>query len=186
MLKLSLAAVVGTGFIYSGWKTFFMFRSTDLSILDRNAKLLDALSETIIPQTDSVGASGAKVYSFILLNIKENTTRVNQNNFIDGLQDLIARTHSLFGHSFEECTFDQREEILTYYEHEGKTGEGTIGKVQAKIFGFSFFHLLKKLTVQGYCTSKEGMMQGLAYNAIPGKYISCQPLLTKQKVWATR
>ena len=82
MLKLSLAAVVGTGFIYSGWKTFFMFRSTDLSILDRNAKLLDALSETIIPQTDSVGASGAKVYSFIILNIKENTTRVNQNNFI--------------------------------------------------------------------------------------------------------
>jgi hypothetical protein len=186
MLQLTLKGTIAAAVLYGSWKSYGMFKSPDIFELDENHQLLDALCETIIPRTNTPGASDAKVYRYVILTLKENTTRVDQNNFIDGLVALRSHAISQFQLPFEMCSLDQKEETLSYFEEKGTKYEGTIGKIQTKVFGTSFFDQLKKLTVQGFCTSMEGCTKALAYDPTPGEYINCAPLIPDQKAWATK
>ncbi|MCH5720423.1 gluconate 2-dehydrogenase subunit 3 family protein [Niabella hibiscisoli] len=61
-----------------------------------------------------------------------------------------------------------------------------LNKVKTKLIGRSFISLLKDMTAIGYCTSELGATKGLAYEAVPVKFIACMPLIQGQKSWATK
>ena len=71
-------------------------------------------------------------------------------------------------------------------EEKGKPFPGIVGKVEKRLAGESFFTVLKKYTVLGYCTSEAGVTKALAYDYIPGKYVGDMPLAPGQKAWATQ
>ena len=186
MLKGSLLLSAGIGLSFSGWKTYSVFKSPDLSYLDFNKELIDSLTETIIPRTDTPGASDAEVFKYVIMTIKENISRRDQNTFINGLVDVQDKSLSDFGEPFEKCSPEQQEKILLHFQERGIQLTGMFGRVQSKVLGSSFFKILKRLTLEGYCTSEIGCTQGMDYDLVPGKYEPCIPLKPNQKAWSTK
>lgn len=179
-------ALIGGGatIFYSGLKGYRIFKAPELEKLHVFQPLIDSLAEAIIPATDSPGAMAAEAGTFVSLMVKDCANRTTQNNFIEGLTDLSLYVHLHYGRSFQDCPADEQSAILKHFE--GKGYRGLIGKVQARLLGYSFFSTLKKYTVLGYCLSRPGATEGLRYDYIPGKYIGIVPLQPGQKAWATR
>jgi hypothetical protein len=170
---------------YSGYKIWDWTKAPDLEYLEKHKTLILALSETIIPATDSPGAKDAGVDDFIITMIKDCTERKSQNKFIDGLKELERFCHSSFNKFFVECSLNEKKQTLIHFEERGKSYGGIMGKVENRFFGRSFFATLKRLAAEGYCTSEIGATKGLSYLFIPGKFVGCMPLQQGQKAWAT-
>ncbi len=169
---------------YLGFRSYNIYKTPDLKILDKHKDLIAHLAETIIPKTQSPGAMEAGVGNFIDHMVKNAANTQTQNNFLEGLEDLVDWTQQQFNKSFMFCSQQEKIAVLTHFEEKGKSPGGFIGKVEAKLLGDSFFSTLKKFTVIGYCTSMEGVTNGLAYDYIPGKFRSIIKLEPGQKSWA--
>ncbi len=161
-------------------------KKPDLVYFSSQKQLLAALSETIIPSTDTPGATEAGVADFIVKMVTENMDIVAQNRFIDGLKSVDLFSKDTFAKSYIECTEEQKNAIMRHFEEESKPLKGTAGKVQRKLFGPPFFPILKEYTCIGYCTSMLGVTQGLAYTLVPGRFAGCVPMTENQKSWATK
>ncbi|MFY8021085.1 MAG: gluconate 2-dehydrogenase subunit 3 family protein [Bacteroidia bacterium] len=171
---------------FGGWKAYQIFKTPDISSLKNNLPLLNALAQTIIPRTDSPGAGDANAAKYIADILAKCYDKKTQNRFLDGLDQIQNKAVSRFDLNFENCSEEQRIELLKEAEKEGKTLPGSVGKLQKKLLGDSFFTTLKELTCEAYCTSMEGMNQGLAYDYVPGKFQGCITLTPGQKSWATK
>ncbi len=171
---------------YSGYTWYDWNKKPDLGFLERKRNLIASLADTIIPATDTPGASEAGVQDFIITMIKDCTGAREQNKFIDGLQDLEKYCSSRYDKSFIECLPEQRYAVLQHFEKHATLFSGVGAKVQDRLVGRSFFTTLKEYTAQGYCSSELGATRGLAYLPIPGKYLGCIPLQPGQRSWATK
>ncbi|NQY68573.1 MAG: gluconate 2-dehydrogenase subunit 3 family protein, partial [Flavobacteriales bacterium] len=104
--------------------------------------------------------------------------------FINGLMELNKESITLYNIPFEECSkYEQGKLLNSLQEGESK---GIILKIRTKIFGTTFFSTLKRLTIEGYCTSELGATNHLAYKQIPGDFYELNMLSEKQKSWATK
>lgn len=186
MVKRSILGAIGLGILYSGWEAYSIYKTPNLEDLDKQVKLIDALTETIIPRTDTAGGSDAEVYLFVIYNLKRNTTKKSQNAFLEALEEIQKDAKDRFNLAFENCNPEQREQILLPYSLKANRMDGLTGKIQNRILGEPFFSVLKRLTIHGYCTSELGATQSFVYDAIPMEYKSCIPLKENQKSWATR
>ena len=175
-----------SGISITGYHLYDIFSKRDLEELNRNKKLIAQLAELIIPRTNTVGAIDVKAEETIILFLEKCTERGTQNNFIRGLTELKAYATSKFGNDFLECTLDQQSEVLLNFEEKSKSLLPIWGKLEKRFLGRPFFTVLKEYTTIAYCTSKDGASQGMAYNAIPGNFISCINLMKGQKSWATK
>jgi len=171
---------------FSGYKWVRMNRAPDLSFLDQHKTMIDDLAEVIIPRTDTPGAKDAGVGEFIVRMIKDASNRHTQNNFIDGLKAVESYVSDKYGRRFSDLNAAQQQEVVTRFRQKGRPFGGIVGKVEHRLLGKSFFTTLRELTVIGYCSSKAGATQGLAYDFIPGTYVSCMPVTANQKAWATK
>jgi hypothetical protein len=180
------AAITG---IYGGTEIYrqyhYIHDEPDLTVLDQNKGLISELADTIIPRTDTPGAKDAEVENYIIMIVKECSDVNTQNRFIEGLLELQRFSESKYGKKFELLNTQKREIILAVFEKKEAKMHGLAGKVQNRIFGKSFFTILKELSVQGYCTSEPGATLGLRYLDIPGSYNGCIPFVAGQKSWAT-
>ncbi|MHA4808135.1 gluconate 2-dehydrogenase subunit 3 family protein [Flavitalea flava] len=184
IIRISLS---GAGILAAagGYKWFSIRRAPDLAYATEQKSLIGALAETILPVTDSPGATDADVSSFILKMIKDCLERKEQHTFINGLKDIQGHCTHKYGKAYPQCDAGQQEAALAYFEEKGKPYGGIAGKVQGRVMGRSFFTLLKTYTVEGYCTSQPGATRGLAYLYIPGSFHGCIPMQPGQKAWAT-
>lgn len=180
---------MGGGLLLSlgGLEVYRLFKTPSFTSLEEHRELLADLADTIIPATDSPGAKEAGTGEFIIKMIRDCTDRKTQNKFIDGLDSLAAYTKHHYNKSFTQCRREEKEAILRHFELSGKpTLHGVAGKAEQRLLGESFFTVLKKYTVLGYCTSRQGATQALRYDYIPGKYTGRIPLMPNQKAWATQ
>jgi hypothetical protein len=175
----------GAAGLYGGVRGYHLLKEPELSRLTGFQPLINELAETIIPTTNTPGAKEAGVGEFISKMIRNCTGRKSQNNFVDGLGELVIYTDARYGKRFEDCNASQKKEVLQHFAKKGKRHSGMYGKAEKYLLGDSFFETLKKNTVLGYCTSKQGATQALSYDYIPGKYIGCTPLSAGQRAWAT-
>jgi len=184
IFRITLAGIglAGAGAAYEWWT---LVRSPDMPWLRNNKELIAALSESIIPATDSPGAREAGVADFIIKMITSCTPVKEQNTFISGLKAMQDRCRSKYGKPFQHCAPADQEAALLYFEQKGQPFKGAAGKLEARLTGRSFFRILKDYTVEGYCTSSAGATKGLAYLYIPGSFHGCIPLQPAQKGWAT-
>jgi hypothetical protein len=176
----------GAAVAWGGYKWYDWTKTPDLQFLEEHRNLISALAETIIPATDTPGASIAGVGDFIVVMIRDCTDRMSVNKFIDGLKDLTQYCRNHFDKSFEHCSASDQQAVLNHFEKKGTPYPGIIGKAQQAYLGRSFFSTLKNYTVQGYCTSQAGATRGLSYLYLPGSFHGCIPLQPGQKAWATR
>src|SRR5436853_225628 len=126
------------------------------------------IAAMIIPTTDTPGARAAQVHRFIDLLLAEWASDDERAQFLKGLADVDARARTAFGGDFLSATDAQRGTILTQLDAEAQRG-GERGPPP-------FFHLMKWVTVYGYCTSEVGATAELHYEVIPGSYDGCTEL----------
>ena len=142
-------------------------------------RMVDQLSEMIIPANDTPGAKEAGVAEFIDFmvankvwvtgrdeyqslgggrNSPQETIRIGgeiQEQFVLGLAWLNARSKSESGHEFMDCSADQQNGLLEELAYRAKYKPNTE-------IGREFFQLMRDYTVIGYYTTKVGL-ESLGY-----------------------
>lgn len=171
----------------SSYELIRLNRQPDFKYLASKKSLIAALAETIIPKTDTPGAKDAAVEDYIL-HAALNIIPIREvNTFIDGLQALEQTCKVKYNCRFENCSNEQRREILIKFRDDRPYPDRKLfKKIDRKLRGNTFFETLKQLTVVGYCTSEKGATQAMAYDYIPENYSSCISLQKGQKCWATK
>jgi hypothetical protein len=138
-----------------------------------------AITELILPRTDTPGATDVGVSEFIDLIVTEWYKPDERTRFLNGLADVDSRTQALFGKKFVESSPGQQAEILTALG-EQMTEEAEALRDQAQQYRGSsprpnqnFYYMLRGLTLTGYYTSEAGATRELDFQIIPGHYDGC-------------
>jgi hypothetical protein len=118
----------------------------------QNAAVI-ALSEGIIPQTDTPGAKAAKVNEFIDY-VLVDALKANRDQFLAGLAWIDERATRDFGRPFAGTTAEQQTALLTAIS----TPAALTGPDRQ---GAEFFGAIKSMTITGYYTSEIGMREEL-------------------------
>jgi hypothetical protein len=129
--------------------------------------LVDELTETIIPaDSHSGGAKAAKVADYIEHLVGSGLDETQKALWKDGLRLIDAMSQHRAGKSFVDASPEERIAVLTILsDHDDLTD---LPEVQ-------FFNELKRLTVDGYYTSKIGIHDELEYkgNRILQEFVGC-------------
>lgn len=137
-----------------------------------------AMSEVIIPATDTPGAKGAKVNEFIDLILTEWVTDEEKAVFLEGLAEADRRTNELFGHGFAAASPKEQAAIVQGFDDElaAQRNEKIRGWIPLwEVPKMPFFEQMRKLTLTGYYTSAIGQEQELKVEIIPGALHGCVP-----------
>ncbi|MGN7785715.1 gluconate 2-dehydrogenase subunit 3 family protein [Niabella sp. 22666] len=176
------ATVVGSVF-----EIIHLNKSIDTGYLRSRKKLIGALSELIIPATDTPGALEANVPDYIIRAVTVQIPKREANSFIAGLKEVEAISMSKHKKDFWDCSKAEQENILLRVKQiEVVSEKPLLHKIEKKIRGASFFDTLKELTVIGFCSSEAGATRALRYSFIPKEYDPCIPLKTGETSWATK
>jgi len=144
-----------------------------------------AISELIIPQTDTPGAKEARVNEFIDVILSEWYDEAEKSRFLAGLAEVDERSCKRFGKDFVECEKKEQTEVLTALDEELATVlQASEGLSHAQISQLGpalrpeehFFYMMKQLTLVGYCTSEVGFKQELHEHIIPPRHAACAPV----------
>ena len=131
------------------------------TILDehQNATVIQ-LSELIIPTTDTPGAKDAKVNEWVDLYLQD-LAEDKGHSFIMGLGWLDGYANKKYGAPFVALTEAQQVAILKELDGGAPADDLLPGK--------AFFNEIKRLTVQGYYTSRIGIAE-LNKEGVPSTY----------------
>ncbi|MDH5602383.1 MAG: gluconate 2-dehydrogenase subunit 3 family protein [Cyclobacteriaceae bacterium] len=133
--------------------------------------LLAEISETFLPATEEPGAKELGVHHYVTRLLTDCYEKEVQQSFLLGLKQLEEACDKSFGNTFNTCTPDEREEILTGID--GMPNEK--GELDALK---SFYPLMKRLTIEGYMKSEYVVTNVLKYKLVPGPYVACAPVGT--------
>ena len=136
-------------------------------------RLLEALVDVILPETDSPAASAAQTHRFIDVAADACATPAEKQVLRAGLADLGRAAREQHQRSFAELAPEAQAALLR------ERGESDASLPYDK----SFFKILKDYTLVGYFHSEIGATQALAYDPVPGGYQADIPLELNQKAW---
>lgn len=119
------------------------------------------LTEMILPTDDQPGAREARVgdyIDFVVFSAQEFEPSL-QRAWIDGLALLERESQKQFGKSFRNASEADRVNLLT---------EMSVPERDSKAHheGYEFFRLVKEMTVEGFYTSKVGLIDVLNYQGM--------------------
>jgi gluconate 2-dehydrogenase gamma chain len=122
---------------------------------------VDILSEMILPRDDKPGARDARVADYIdfLVFSAAEFEPAMQTDWKQGLALLERLSQKQFGGAFAAISEEQRIRLLT-----AMSLPETDPNAQHE--GFPFFRLLKDATVEGFYTSRAGLMEALEYKGL--------------------
>jgi hypothetical protein len=130
--------------------------------------MLAELAETILPKTDTPGAKDLSAHLFALKMVDDCYTKVNQENYIQGMKDFESYVTKKTGKSFIENSPAERQAIVAELDQQKADEKGTT----------YFYQSTKRLTIQAYSTCEYYLTKIRGYNIIPGKFQGCIPLKT--------
>lgn len=147
-----------------------------------------AMTETIIPTTDTPGAKGARVNEFIDVILSDWATPEESQSFLAGVAGVDAQSQILFAKNFVVATPQQQLALLQSMDdaidwvHQSRvTAAGALSPFDRQLQG-EFFRVFKTITLHGYYTSEIGFTQELKLEIIPGAQHGCVPVAIGNKV----
>jgi len=129
--------------------------------------LVQELTETIIPaDVRSGGAKAAKVADYIDQFLRETPDETEKSIWREGLPLIEVMCRHYHGKSFLDSTSEERVAVLTVLSDHGHLTD---------LPEIRFFNSLKRMTVDGYYTSKIGIHDELQYkgNRINMEFVGC-------------
>ncbi len=138
-----------------------------------------AMSDAMIPTTDTPGAKAAKVNEFVDLILTDWATEEERKIFLEGLAETDRKSDALFGHSYAAATPKEQAAIVQIFDEElATTHNGELPK-QVRSWEVTllhpFFAQMRRLVFVGYYTSPIGQDQELKVEIIPGALHGCVP-----------
>lgn len=130
----------------------------------RQRALVAALSERIMPTTDTPGAIVAGVPAFIEMMLGDWFEPVQKAQFLADLNALEAYTASQHKAPFAKLGADRQDAILTAAMNKAVPGVAQ-----------DFFERLRTLVISGYFRSEIGATVERFYLPVPGEYIGDYP-----------
>lgn len=143
----------------------------------KQANLVSALSETILPAGDLPGAIDVGVPGFIEKMLSEVYDDEQERMFLEGLDQFEINCVEQTGNSFSDLTSEKQFEYASVINKEAIDDE--------LVEGPQFFLIFKELTMVGFFTSEAGATQVLRYEQVPGFYDGCVPFEEIGRAWAT-
>lgn len=131
---------------------------------------LTAMTDVIIPTTDTPGANDAGVPEELIFHVNNNFLKEDQEEFLTGLNHIEEVSNKEFGNDFHKLKIEDQESVMTLLAAE--EGSDTI------------FKTLKNLTVYLFFTSELGAKKVLNYLPIPGEYLPCVDYADIGSTWA--
>ena len=122
---------------------------------------VEILTEMILPRDNKPGAKDARVadyIDFLVFSAAEFEPGM-QKDWADGLTVLERHSQKEFGHAFAEISDEQRHSLLTAMSLPETNPN-------AHHEGYAFFRLVKETTVEGFYTSRVGLMNALEYKGL--------------------
>lgn len=162
----------------------FAADSTLHTLNEHQAATLKAVTEMILPRTETPGATDVGTTGFIDLLLTEWYEEKERATFLNGLAEVDAHSRSLFAQDFVDCTAIQQTEILRWLgesmqeraEHHESTPFVSGAPPDS---GEDFYPMLRRLTLTAYFTSEAGA-DALHFELIPGRFDGCSPLTSIQ------
>ncbi|WMN06570.1 gluconate 2-dehydrogenase subunit 3 family protein [Marivirga arenosa] len=152
-----------------GWKPKFFN--------EKQALLIAALADQILPKTDTPGALDVGVDSFVDKMVAEVYNKKEQQQFLEGLDNFEKNCELKNGKIFTDLNNEEKYDALFSLQSE------------IKYLSFEndpnekpFFLMLKELVLLGYFTSEEIMTKHLDYMPVPSQLIGCEPMESNQKL----
>jgi len=136
------------------------------------AKTVEAIAETILPETDTLGAKSLHLTEFIDLMVKDVFSGEDQLQFSKG---LVKLEEVLTSSNFLNANPEDRENFLVLQEQEGI-------KSQQKTGEKAFISKLKELVLVGYFTSEYAITELMNFNPVPTKFEGCVDIAADTKI----
>ena len=151
------------------WKPRFFTSDQALLIAD--------ITDIILPKTDTPGGLDVGVDAFVDFILDDCYSDQEQQNFIEGLNELNKTSNSLYSENFIKLSALEKNELLT-----GLEATSSKNNIHLDRKNKSFYFQLKELILLGYFTSEEIMTNHLEYMPIPSRLEGCTPLKINQKL----
>jgi hypothetical protein len=148
-------------------------RGASLRVLDphQDATVV-AVTDLLLPTTETPGAKAARVNEFIDLLLAEWFDPGDRDRFLAGVAELDARARRIFGKAFLDAAAAEQAGLLTVLDDEAMRWHAI---PEARRGPEPFYHQIKRLTLLGYYTSEIGAELEQHYQIIPGRYLPCAP-----------
>ena len=135
--------------------------------------LMTALSERVMPTTDTPGAIAAGVPEFIEKLLADWAKPEERTPILAGLDAIEARSRADSTVAAASATPEQQDALLTLAMEGQLPGGG------------EFFEKFRQLVITGYFTSEIGITQERKYLPIPGRYDGAYPYSQVNKVFSS-
>lgn len=131
----------------------------NISLTGSQEKVLSALTESILPKTQSfIGAADLKSHEFMLTMIDDCSSPEEQKKFTDGQKAFEDFTRKKFGKSFTDISPTQKKELLSAIERKSQVPNEVV----------EFYKTVKDYTIQSFISSKEYLTDIKKYKMVPG------------------
>jgi hypothetical protein len=127
-------------------------------------KILAAITDTIIPAGNAIGALSVGVDKYLQKFIDDCCEQTVQDNVKKQLKQLDEVAEQDHDTSFAACSQKQREQSLLKFADPANKDRK------------DFFDLMKAETVRGFNTSQKVMEDYLGYKVAPGHFHGCVPV----------
>lgn len=143
----------------------------NFSVNGDQEQLLEALTATLIPTTDTPGAKDLSAHLFVLKMLDDCSSAEDRAKFLRGMHAFDSAAKTASGRSFVDSETAQRESLLTAIE---------AGKIPEADLNF-FYSTTKKLTILAYSSSQYFLTKVQVYELVPGRWHGCVPAKAQLK-----
>ncbi len=165
----NFAVIAGGVFLLPACKEQMSNSALQLKNIQLNADseaMLLALSESILPKTNTQGAKELAASSFAVKMLNDCYSPEEQKKFMEGLAQFESYAKESMQKSFVDRDKSQKELLLTTVE---------LKKLNIEPLEF-FYFTFKKHIIQAYTSSEYYMTKVHGYEMIPGRYHGCVPV----------
>jgi gluconate 2-dehydrogenase gamma chain len=192
-ILISGASASQLGFTLSAEQTVYLANAPDYNstavdyFSPAQRKIVAAMSEVIIPRTDTPGAIDAGVPKYIELMAANWLNDGERTIFNAGLQDIETRIPKEYGSPFDQLSAAQQLQILEALENDASDSQWyEFGNTLREFISDApFICQLKELTIWGFFTSQEGASQVLRYDPMPMYFDGDIPLASDESSWSS-
>jgi hypothetical protein len=141
-------------------------------------RIIAAMAEVIIPETNTPGAIAAGVPRYIELMVADWFNEQEQAIFSAGIAVMESDVPAQYGAPFEQLDPKEQVAIMETLEEQASDSDWyRFGNVQREFLSEApFICQLKELTIWGFFTSEVGMTQVLRYDPMPMRFDGDTPL----------
>lgn len=150
------------------------FTASHAAFTAEQRAMVAAMSERIIPTTDTPGAITAGVPGFIEMMLADWYEPTDRNDFMAGLGVMDGYARVRYAKPFTELAPEAQDAVLTM------AMENAVPGLSAR-----FFEQCRQMVILGYYSSEIGSREERVYLPVPGRYDGAYPYAEVRRVFSS-